>query len=260
MEGAEINKSLLALKEVIRALATGDSMKRIPFRGSKLTQVLKEGFVGKSSRTVMVTCVAPNMNNCDHTLNTLRYADRVKERDPETGRLSAAVAASSTIRMDQSLLLAKSKLPPRPLTAPATSFRIDNDDSSDEEEVPPPPSPSFESDGSFSEFESDSVTLTQSPKASDRDPLPIASEPRELEEPPSRRVEATALIETHKSIQAAMLQLLKREVVLVNKPETTDLAAIESYVSELDSISQEQLSLLTTLKTALQSYFEVQTK
>ncbi|EED92071.1 predicted protein, partial [Thalassiosira pseudonana CCMP1335] len=78
MEGAEINTSLLALKEVIRALATGSSMKRIPFRGSKLTQVLKESFVGKNSRTVMVSCVAPNMKNVDHTLNTLRYADRVK--------------------------------------------------------------------------------------------------------------------------------------------------------------------------------------
>lgn len=55
MEGAEINTSLLALKEVIRALATGSSLRRIPFRGSKLTQVLKESFVGKKSRTVMVS-------------------------------------------------------------------------------------------------------------------------------------------------------------------------------------------------------------
>jgi hypothetical protein len=39
LEGAEINTSLLALKEVIRALATGGSMTHIPFRGSKLTQV-----------------------------------------------------------------------------------------------------------------------------------------------------------------------------------------------------------------------------
>lgn len=253
MEGAEINKSLLALKEVIRALATGDSMKRIPFRGSKLTQVLKEGFVGKNSRTVMVTCVAPNMNNCDHTLNTLRYADRVKERDPESGKLSAAVAASSLIKMDKSSLM-KPKLPPRPLTAPAKSFRIDKNDSSDDEEVPPPPSPNFESDdsASFDEIE-ESDSITQSPKAND--PPSIAS-PSESERT-NKRVEAKTLIETHKSVQASMLQILKREVALVNKPETTDLAAIERYFHELDSISHEQMSLLSTLKTALQSYFEV---
>lgn len=224
-------------------------MKRIPFRGSKLTQVLKEGFVGKNSRTVMVTCVAPNMNNCDHTLNTLRYADRVKERDPETGALSAAVAASSTIQMDKSLMKPP-KLPPRPLTAPAKSFRIGNNESSDEEDVPPPPSPNFESDesASFDEIvDSDSITLTQSPKANVQTPPP---------ENKLTRVEATALIETHKSVQASMLQILKREVALVNKPETTDLAAIERYFHELDSISSEQMTLLATLKEALQTYFD----
>ncbi|KAI8871057.1 kinesin-domain-containing protein [Ramicandelaber brevisporus] len=76
MEGAEINKSLLALKECIRAL---DLNKRhTPFRQSKLTQVLKDSFVG-NSRTCMIATISPNLSNSDHTLNTLRYADRVKE-------------------------------------------------------------------------------------------------------------------------------------------------------------------------------------
>ncbi|XP_073140761.1 kinesin-like protein KIN-13B [Henckelia pumila] len=75
MEGAEINKSLLALKECIRALDNDQG--HIPFRGSKLTEVLRDSFVG-NSRTVMISCVSPNAGSCEHTLNTLRYADRVK--------------------------------------------------------------------------------------------------------------------------------------------------------------------------------------
>jgi kinesin family member 2/24 len=88
LEGAEINTSLLALKEVIRALATGDAWTHVPFRGSKLTQVLKQSFVGQNCRSVMIACVSPNMANGEPTLNTLRYADRVKERHPETGALA----------------------------------------------------------------------------------------------------------------------------------------------------------------------------
>ena len=53
MEGAEINKSLLALKECIRAL--GKKGSHLPFRASKLTQVLKDSFVGENTRTCMVS-------------------------------------------------------------------------------------------------------------------------------------------------------------------------------------------------------------
>ncbi|XP_076462729.1 kinesin-like protein KIF2A [Babylonia areolata] len=80
MEGAEINKSLLALKECIRAL--GRNGAHLPFRASKLTQVLRDSFIGDKSRTCMIAMVSPGMNCCEHTLNTLRYADRVKELGP----------------------------------------------------------------------------------------------------------------------------------------------------------------------------------
>ncbi|NXK56632.1 KIF2A protein, partial [Chauna torquata] len=77
LEGADINKSLLALKECIRAL--GRSKAHAPFRSSKLTQVLRDSFTGENSRTCMIATVSPGMISCEHSLNTLRYANRMKE-------------------------------------------------------------------------------------------------------------------------------------------------------------------------------------
>ena len=83
-EGAEINKSLLALKECIRAL---DAKKNkgethVPFRNSKLTLVLRDSFLGKANlcKIIMVSCISPSNHSSNHTINTLRYADRLKEK------------------------------------------------------------------------------------------------------------------------------------------------------------------------------------
>ena len=78
MEGSEINKSLLALKECIRALGRGDGC-HVPFRGSTLTKVLRDSFIGDKSKVCMIAMVSPTHSDVENTMNTLRYADRVKE-------------------------------------------------------------------------------------------------------------------------------------------------------------------------------------
>ena len=85
-EGAEINKSLLALKECIRALdarkTKGNNEQHVPFRNSKLTLVLRDSFLGKADlcKIIMISCVSPSNHSSNHTINTLRYADRLKEK------------------------------------------------------------------------------------------------------------------------------------------------------------------------------------
>ena len=83
-EGAEINKSLLALKECIRALDEKKTNpdQHVPFRASKLTHVLRDSFVSKNdkSRIIMISCIMPSYKCSNHSLNTLRYSDRLKEK------------------------------------------------------------------------------------------------------------------------------------------------------------------------------------
>ncbi|XP_061709247.1 kinesin-like protein Klp10A isoform X6 [Cydia pomonella] len=98
MEGAEINKSLLALKECIRAL--GMKGNHLPFRASKLTQVLRDSFIGDKSRTCMIAMVSPALNSCEHSLNTLRYADRVKELGTSDASRQRAESPAADVEME----------------------------------------------------------------------------------------------------------------------------------------------------------------
>ncbi|CAH8353755.1 unnamed protein product [Eruca vesicaria subsp. sativa] len=109
LEGAEINKSLLALKECIRALDNDQG--HIPFRGSKLTEVLRDSFMG-NSRTVMISCISPSSGSCEHTLNTLRYADRVKSLSKGNG--SKKDVSSSTLNLRESTKVPLSTALPTP--------------------------------------------------------------------------------------------------------------------------------------------------
>ncbi|KAI1772065.1 kinesin-domain-containing protein [Hypoxylon cercidicola] len=77
MEGANINKSLLALGSCINALCDPRKKNHVPYRNSKLTRLLKFS-LGGNCKTVMIVCVSPSSAHFDETQNTLRYANRAK--------------------------------------------------------------------------------------------------------------------------------------------------------------------------------------
>ncbi|XP_013586628.1 PREDICTED: kinesin-13A-like isoform X3 [Brassica oleracea var. oleracea] len=127
-EGAEINKSLLALKECIRAL--DNDQLHIPFRGSKLTEVLRDSFVG-NSRTVMISCISPSVGSCEHTLNTLRYADRVKSLS-KSGNSKKDLTANSMPPVNKDSLLGSNDVedifePPQVVNVQETGRRVEKD-------------------------------------------------------------------------------------------------------------------------------------
>ncbi|KAG8190545.1 hypothetical protein JTE90_004120 [Oedothorax gibbosus] len=83
LEGAHINKSLLALGNCINALAERNT-RYVNFRDSKLTRILKEPLSG-NCRTVMVGHVSPSHFHFEESRNTLSYADRAKNITTKVG-------------------------------------------------------------------------------------------------------------------------------------------------------------------------------
>jgi kinesin family member 18/19 len=80
-DGANINRSLLALANCINALGKASAAggrAYVPYRNSKLTRLLKDGLSG-NSRTAMIATVAAASDQYNHSINTLKYADRAKE-------------------------------------------------------------------------------------------------------------------------------------------------------------------------------------
>ncbi|MDP2438020.1 MAG: kinesin family protein, partial [archaeon] len=72
-EGQAINKSLLALSNVINALAKGQAF--VPYRNSALTRILQPA-LGGNSRTAIICTVALSQHHRSETHSTLKFASR----------------------------------------------------------------------------------------------------------------------------------------------------------------------------------------
>ncbi|KAJ1551056.1 NADH-ubiquinone oxidoreductase chain 1 [Nowakowskiella sp. JEL0078] len=96
-EGAYINKSLLTLGTVISKLTDEKGVSHVPFRDSKLTRILQSSLSGNSNISVICT-VSPASNNWEETLNTFKFASRVKK---------VTVSAKANQVLDDKALLQK---------------------------------------------------------------------------------------------------------------------------------------------------------
>ncbi|XP_057765408.1 kinesin-like protein KIN-14F [Salvia miltiorrhiza] len=90
-EAQHINRSLSALGDVIAALAQKSS--HVPYRNSKLTQVLQDS-LGGHAKTLMFVHINPEVNALGETISTLKFAERVStinlgaaQSNKETGEI-----------------------------------------------------------------------------------------------------------------------------------------------------------------------------
>ena len=77
IEGAHINRSLLALANCINALTSNHHHHFVNYRDSKLTRLLKEA-LGGNCMTVMIAHISPASTVFEESRNTLVYAERGK--------------------------------------------------------------------------------------------------------------------------------------------------------------------------------------
>ena len=74
IESSEVNASLWALKECIRARASGceKGALHVPYSSSNLTRILREPLEREDSQLCVIATVAPNASNTESTLETLK--------------------------------------------------------------------------------------------------------------------------------------------------------------------------------------------
>ncbi|XP_065595854.1 kinesin-like protein KIF2A isoform X1 [Cyrtonyx montezumae] len=243
LEGAEINKSLLALKECIRAL--GRNKPHTPFRASKLTQVLRDSFIGENSRTCMIATISPGMASCENTLNTLRYANRVKEFGISPSDIPFSQGSGS-----------RSDLSP--------SYEYDDFSPSvtrvKELTIDPSAAPIIHHTPSQIDDLDTQWGVGSSPQ---RDDLKLLCEQNEEEVSPqlftfheavSQMVEMEEqVVEDHRTVFQESIRWLEDEKALLEMTEEVDYD-VDSYATQLEAILDQKIDILTELRDKVKSF------
>ncbi|KAL5160209.1 Kinesin-like protein KIN-13B [Glycine soja] len=251
IEGAEINKSLLALKECIRALDNDQG--HIPFRGSKLTEVLRDSFVG-NSRTVMISCISPSSGSCEHTLNTLRYADRVKSLSK--GNNSKKDVLSSNFNLKESTTIPLSSINTytyEDRAADTWPEENDGDEFSSPEDYCEPVKPSWKKNGKVEPYgatddkfkkPNGQIKWKDIPKV---EPKTVHSDDDDLT---ALLQEEDDLVNAHRKQVEETMNIVREEMNLLveaDKPGNQ----LDDYIAKLNAILSQKASGIMQLQTRL---------
>ncbi|KAG9488205.1 kinesin-like protein KIF2A isoform X2 [Eleutherodactylus coqui] len=247
LEGAEINKSLLALKECIRAL--GRNKPHTPFRASKLTQVLRDSFIGENSRTCMIATISPGMASCENTLNTLRYANRVKEFGISPSDIPFSQGSGS--RSDLSPSYEYDDFSPT-LTR-VKELTVDPNAAGDLRPM------LHHAQNQLDDLES----LWGVGSSPQRDDLKLLCEQNEEEVSPqlftfheavSQMVEMEEqVVEDHRAVFQESIRWLEDEKALLEMTEEVDYD-VDSYATQLEAILDQKIDILTELRDKVKSF------
>ncbi|XP_042660680.1 kinesin-like protein KIF2A isoform X2 [Tyto alba] len=247
LEGAEINKSLLALKECIRAL--GRNKPHTPFRASKLTQVLRDSFIGENSRTCMIATISPGMASCENTLNTLRYANRVKEFGISPSDIPFSQGSGS--RSDLSPSYEYDDFSPS--ITRVKELMVDPSAAGDTRPIV------HHAANPIDDLEPQ-WGVGSSPQ---RDDLKLLCEQNEEEVSPqlftfheavSQMVEMEEqVVEGHRAVFQESIRWLEDEKALLEMTEVVDYD-VDSYATQLEAILEQKLDILTELRDKVKSF------
>ncbi|EDM10287.1 kinesin-like protein KIF2A isoform X3 [Apodemus sylvaticus] len=247
LEGAEINKSLLALKECIRAL--GRNKPHTPFRASKLTQVLRDSFIGENSRTCMIATISPGMASCENTLNTLRYANRVKEFGISPSDIPFSQGSGS--RPDLSPSYDYDDFSPS--ITRVKELTVDPTAAGDVRPIMHHPPSQID----------DLETQWGVGSSPQRDDLKLLCEQNEEEVSPqlftfheavSQMVEMEEqVVEDHRAVFQESIRWIEDEKALLEMTEEVDYD-VDSYATQLEAILEQKIDILTELRDKVKSF------
>ncbi|NWI11310.1 KIF2A protein, partial [Crypturellus soui] len=243
----EKTQTYLSFQECIRAL--GRNKPHTPFRASKLTQVLRDSFIGENSRTCMIATISPGMASCENTLNTLRYANRVKEFGISPSDIPFSQGSGS--RSDLSPSYEYDDFSPS--ITRVKELTVDPSAAGDIRPI------IHHAPNQIDDLETQ-WGVGSSPQ---RDDLKLLCEQNEEEVSPqlftfheavSQMVEMEEqVVEDHRAVFQESIRWLEDEKALLEMTEEVDYD-VDSYATQLEAILEQKIDILTELRDKVKSF------